>query len=105
TRWPARLCQVMLTVPARIGFYIFELTLTSAAVQLGLALPMAIYFHRVSISGLTANLIVIPALGMAVPIGFVAIATGWTLPAKAAAVLLAISKWTVHTHANWEPNW
>jgi competence protein ComEC len=42
---------------------------------------------------------------MAVPIGFMAIATGWTLPAKLASLLLAISKWTVHAHAHWEPNW
>ena len=105
TRSPVRLCQILVAVPARIAFYIFELGLTSAAVQVGLALPMAIYFHRVSISGLTANAIIIPAMGLAVPVGFVAMATGWALPAKAAALLLAISKWTVHTHANWEPNW
>jgi len=105
TRWPARLCQIMLTVPTRIAFYVFELGLTSAAVQVGLALPMAIYFHRVSISGLTANAIIIPALGLAVPVGFVAMVTGWALPAKGAALLLTISKWTVHAHANWEPNW
>src|SRR5260221_2863075 len=105
TRWPARLCQVLLAIPARIGLYLFELTLTSAAVQVGLALPMAIYFHRVSISGLSANAIIIPALGVAVPIGFLAVVTGWSLPAKAASWLLAISKWTVHSHAQWEPNW
>ena len=105
TRWPVRVCQILLAVPTRVGLYIFELALTSAAVQVGLALPMAIYFHRVSISGLTANAIIIPATGLAVPIGFVAIATGWTLPAKLASLLLAISKWTVHAHANWEPNW
>lgn len=105
TRWPAWLCRLLLVAPARIGFYIFELALTSAAVQAGLALPMAIYFHRVSLSGLTANAIIIPAMGLAVPVGFVAIFTGWSLPARAAALLLAISKWTVHTHAAWEPNW
>src|SRR5207244_1556383 len=77
TRWPVRLCQLLLTIPARIGLYIFELALASAAVQMGLALPMAVYFHRVSISGLTANAIIIPAMGWAVPVGFVAIATGW----------------------------
>src|SRR6185369_11393887 len=85
TRWPAPLCRAILTVPARAVFFLFELTLTSAAVQAGLALP--IYFHRVSLSGLTANAIIIPALGLAVPIGFLAMATGWTLPVKAAALL------------------
>src|SRR6185369_9797335 len=105
TRWPAALCRAILTVPARAVFFIFELTLTSAAVQAGLALPMAIYFHRVSLSGLTANAIIIPALGLAVPVGFLAIVTGWALPAKTAGLLIAISKWAVHAHAGWEPNW
>ena len=105
TRWPAWLCRTVFAVPARIGLYVFELALTSAAVQVGLALPMAIYFHRVSLSGLTANAIIIPATGLAVPIGFAAIATGWTLPARAAALLLTITKWTVRMHAAWEPNW
>jgi len=39
------------------------------------------------------------------PDWLVAVVTGWSLPAKAASWLLAISKWTVHTHARWEPNW
>ncbi|HYS45215.1 MAG TPA: ComEC/Rec2 family competence protein, partial [Rhizomicrobium sp.] len=95
TRWPLRLCQLLIAIPSWIGLYVFELALTSAAVQVGLALPMAIYFHRVSISGLTANAVIIPALGIAVPVGFVAMTTNWLAPAKAAAWLLAISKWTV----------
>ena len=85
TRWPLRLCQLLISIPTRIGLYVFELALTSAAVQVGLALPMAIYFHRVSISGLTANAVIIPALGMAVPVGFVAMTTNWSVAAKAAA--------------------
>jgi competence protein ComEC len=105
TRWPERVCQVLLTFPARVALFAFELTVTSAAVQVGLALPMAVYFHRVSLSGLTANAVIIPAFGLAVPVGFVAMFTGWIVPVRAAALLLAVSKWTVRTHANWEPNW
>jgi competence protein ComEC len=105
TRWPAWLTRFLIAAPARAVFFLYELTLTSAAVQVGLALPMAVYFHRVSISGLTANAVIIPALGMAVPVGFVAMVTGWSLAAEAGAVLLAVSKWTVHAHALREPNW
>jgi competence protein ComEC len=105
TRWPERVCQLLVTVPARVVLFVFELTVTSAAVQVGLALPMAIYFHRVSLSGLTANAVIIPAFGLAVPVGFVAMFTGWIVPVKAAAALLTISKWTVRAHAQWEPNW
>jgi competence protein ComEC len=105
TRWPERICQFLVTVPTRVALFVFELTITSAAVQVGLALPMAIYFHRVSLSGLTANAVIIPAFGLAVPVGFVAMFTGWIVPVRAAAALLTISKWTVRTHAQWEPNW
>ena len=55
--------------------------------------------------GLSANAVIIPAFGLAVPVGFVAMFTGWTVPVKAAAALLIVSKWTVRTHAQWEPNW
>ncbi len=34
----------MVTVPARIAFFVYEIVLTSAVVQLGLALPMVVYF-------------------------------------------------------------
>jgi competence protein ComEC len=105
TQWPMRVCQHLLAVPTRAALFVFELTVTSAAVQVGLALPMATYFHRVSLSGLTANAIIIPAFGFAVPVGFVAMFTGWSLPVKFNALLLAISRFTVRTHAHWEPNW
>ena len=49
----------------------------SAVVQLGLALPMVVYFHRVGFSGLSANAFVVPLMGVVVPVGFVAIFTGW----------------------------
>ena len=46
----------------RLFFFALEMTLISAVVQIGLALPMAWYFHRVSFTGLTANLVVVPLL-------------------------------------------
>lgn len=104
-RLPKRIALQAIAIPARLLLFIFELVLTSAVIQMGLALPMAIYFHRISISGLSANAIIIPLMGLVVPVGFVAIATGWTLPAKAAGLLLAGSQWAAHWHAGWEPNW
>ena len=38
--------------------------------RLGLALPMVVYFHRLGLSGLSANAFAIPLMGLAVPIGF-----------------------------------
>jgi len=105
TRLPERFCLMAVAVPARVLLFFYELTLTSAMIQIGLALPMAIYFHRVSFSGLSANAVIVPLLGLAVPVGFIAVFTGWTVPAKIAGWLLAASQSAAAWHAHWEPNW
>jgi competence protein ComEC len=89
----------------RVGLYFYELAVISASVQAGLALPMAAYFHRVSFSGLSANMAVVPLLELAVPIGFLAVFTGWRLPTELAGGLLLLSRKVVDWHAQWEPNW
>ena len=91
--------------PARFTFFVYEMVVTSAIIQLGLALPMIVYFHRVGISGLSANAFVVPLLGIFVPLGFVAVATGWVWVAKIAAALLWLSERVVHWHAAIEPDW
>ncbi len=104
-RMPPRVAALLVTIAAWTGLALAELAIVSAAVQFGLALPMVFYFHRVSISGLTANLIVTPALTMAVPVAFLAVATGWTWPAWIAGRLVEWSRIAVEWHARWEPNW
>ena len=89
----------------RAGFFAYELILVSAVMQVGLALPMAIYFHRVSFSGLSANVLIVPLLSIIVPIGFVAVLTGWTVAANVAQWLLAISETIARWHIRWEPDW
>lgn len=91
-------------LPAWVALHVVELFAVSACVQLGLALPMVVYFHRLSLSGLLANLIVVPVTTWLVPLGFVAIAGGG--PAAAlTGVLLRFVQMTVEWHASWEPNW
>lgn len=105
TRAPKTWVLNLLAGPLRIGFFLFELALVSATVQAGLALPMAVYFHRLSVSGLSANLVVVPLMSLVVPLGFAAVLTGWSLPASAAAWLLELSRQLVQWHAGWEPVW
>jgi len=105
TAFPERICRSLVTMPLRVCFFFFDTALISAVIQIGLALPMAAYFHRVSLSGLSANAFVVPLLCLAVPVGFVAIFTGWLLPAKLAGWLLWLSQAIVNWHAGWEPNW
>jgi competence protein ComEC len=66
---------------------------------------MVVYFHRVGVSGLSANAFVVPLMGIVVPVGFVAIFTGWAWVARIAGLILALSQRVVNWHANLEPNW
>jgi len=94
-----------LTLLLRVAFFAYELVVISTVVQIGLALPMAEYFHRVSFSGFSSNLIVTPLMGALVPIGFFAIFTGWHWPAALASGMLDISARVVNWHAHLDPNW
>lgn len=105
TRLPERFASLVVTIPARVFFYVLELVAISTVVQIGLALPMAVYFHRVSFTGLSANVIVVPLMSLVVPVGFVAVFTNWSVAAKLAGWLLALSQHAVNWHARWEPNW
>ena len=44
-------------------------------------------------------------MSLAVPIGFLAIFSGWSVPAAVAKFLVATSLEVVAFFAGWEPNW
>ncbi len=90
---------------ARIAVFCWDLTIVSAVMQFGLALPMAVYFHRVSITGLSANLLIVPLMSAVIPVGFVAVFTGWRFAAAIAGWLLRISESIALWHVGWEPDW
>lgn len=90
---------------ARIGVYVADAVLVSACVQFGLALPMISYFHRVSFTGLSANVIIVPLLSCVVPIGFGAILTNWYPAAWATALCLKSAEAVAGWHSQWEPSW
>jgi competence protein ComEC len=102
---PRRVATWIVAIPARIVFFFLEVAAVSAVAQIGLALPMIVYFHRVGLSGLSANAFIVPILGVAVPIAFVALFTGWMWVAKLAGWLLGISRAVVAWHAAIEPHW
>jgi len=102
---PAGWCARGMAVLLRAGIFVYEMALISLAIQIGLALPMVVYFHRISFTGLTANVIIVPLLEAAVPIGFLAIFSGWHAPAALAGWLLKIAARTADWHAHLEPAW
>jgi competence protein ComEC len=105
TKLPERTSCLAIGIPARVLLYAWQLAVVSAVVQLALALPMAVYFHRIGFSGVSANTIVVPLMCAVIPVGFIAIFTGWGWVAKAAGGLLAASHIAVDWHMRLEPNW
>ncbi|HEY3973965.1 MAG TPA: ComEC/Rec2 family competence protein [Candidatus Sulfotelmatobacter sp.] len=55
----------------------WELLFVSAVMQMGLALPMAYYFHRATTIGLPSNLVVVPLTQLMMPAAAAAIALGF----------------------------
>ncbi len=105
TRLPERWSLPAIAPILRAAFYLYETAVVSASVQVGLALTMAMYFHRISFSGVSANMAVVPLLTLAVPVGFLAVFTGSHTVAAAAGLLLTLSQRVVDWHARWEPAW
>ncbi len=60
-----------------------ELLLISVVMQIGLALPMAYYFHRATVVGLPANLLVVPLMELLMPAAVAAMALGYVSQALA----------------------
>ena len=58
----------------------WELLFISAVMQMGLALPMAYYFHRATTIGLPANIIVVPLTQLMMPAAISALALGYISP-------------------------
>lgn len=104
-RLPMGFCQALLRSTAALARSLWDSLRLSAAVQLGLALPMALYFHRLSATGLTANVLAVPLVSAAVPVGFAAVFTGWHAAAALAGWLLDRAQDIVAWHALHEPAW
>jgi competence protein ComEC len=104
-RMPEKIAGLAVTLPLRAAFHVYQAFAVSAVVQLGLLLPMVIYFHRAGISGLSANLLVVPLTGWMIPAGFAAILTGSEAAASVTAGLLDAAQAIAAWHAGFEPGW
>ena len=104
-RLPPAWSRGLVEAAARIARSAWRLFLASAAVQLSLALPMASLFHRLSLSGLTANVVVAPLVSLAIPAGFAAAFTGSHAAAQVAATLLDAARAVAGWHARFDPDW
>ncbi len=86
---------------ARLFFLIAEFLLISAVIQLGLAPPMAYYFHRATLVALPANLLAVPlteiimvAAALAIGAGYVSLGVA-KIPASLAGIALQATSGSV----------
>jgi competence protein ComEC len=98
----------LLAFAARIALRVVELLVMSATVEAVMALPMALYFHRITVLALPVNLLLIPGLGILLP---VAVGTAITaiisphvamVPAALLALLMHLASGLVHFFARIE---
>jgi competence protein ComEC len=104
-RLPEAKALALTGIIARLVAYTAEAMLISACVQLGLVLPMVDYFHRFSVTGVAANVIVVPLLSVVVPVGFAAIFSGWHWLGAITSWFLFVAERIAAWHARFEPSW
>ena len=91
SKLPASLAARASNLGARVlvaTFRVAEMLVLTAVLQLGMLPLLARDFHRITLSGLPANLIAVPLTGVLVPPGFVTLASGLLLPKL--AMLLSV---------------
>jgi competence protein ComEC len=80
----------------------FELLVVSCVVELAMALPMAIYFHRITVFALPVNIFILPLLAVMMPAALITLLFAFIGPAYAAvpamfvALPLHFGIWLVH---------
>ena len=75
-KWSWRLVRAT----AAFCLHAWELLFISVVMQMGLALPMAYYFHRATTIGLPSNFIVVPLTQLMMPAAVAALALGYISP-------------------------
>ncbi len=101
----SRAAQFVVARGTLLAAFMIDAVVVSACVQFGLALPMISYFHRLSITGLSANILIIPLLSLVVPFGFTSILTGSHILAFFTKEFLILAERVASWHANFEPAW
>jgi competence protein ComEC len=110
-RWLAQQASPVLSLPraqalveicARIVLRLVEIAWTSLIVEIALALPMAMYFHRFTLAALPVNLIILPLLSILLPIAMLMLGALmlWPPLALAPAVCAALLLHVAHGAIN-----
>jgi len=76
-----KLGKVVVLWPILILLYLTDILLISAGVQALFIVLMILYFHRVSLVSVVLNILVIPLVGVIVPLGFLSLILAISIPA------------------------
>lgn len=106
-RIPTKVASAIVVRGLRYSLGAFNLILLSAVMQFGMALPMAVYFHRATSVGIPANLVSVPLLEIFMPAATVAVGVSyvWT---SAAQLPAAVARFALHGIAGtvfWVSKW
>jgi competence protein ComEC len=102
TRWAWRLPFGI----ARWALRFAEALIVALVVELAMVLPMAVYFHRITLVALPANLLGLPLLAFLLPLALLTFLLGCIHPALAVpsgsltALLLHTISWLIHLFGN-----
>ena len=91
----SQLSNRVVTSAVRFTLWLYELATVTAIMQLALALPMAIYFHRMALMGLPSNMVIVPLTAVLMPVGIVATLLSYVSHAMA-AVPIALTALVLH---------
>jgi len=75
----------------RAALLIVELLTTSLAIELMMTLPMAVYFHRITAVALPVNFLIVPLLGILLPLALATLGLVLTVPKMAIAPAMALA--------------
>lgn len=87
---------------ARFLIRAVELVVVSCVIELAMTLPMAVYFHRITLFALPVNMLILPLLLVLMPAALLTLAAllAWPAAAKVPAALVALTLhfgvWLVH---------
>ena len=102
SKFNTRFALSLLSFTTRWSLRFTELVVVSCVIELAMALPMAIYFHRITLFALPVNLFILPLLLVFMPTALLTLIvalispTAAVAPAALTAVPLHFGRWLVH---------
>jgi competence protein ComEC len=80
--------KLLVLWPLYLAIYLVDIFLISLGIQLLFVVLMVLYFHRFSIISLVLNILVIPLVGLIVPLGFLFLFCASWIPAASHPIML-----------------